>query len=58
MSGHGHSESGLRHFIAFLATLIAGFVYWGAYFSGAQGWWWTVFGLAIFYGGVYKIIDA
>ena len=58
MSGHGHSESGLRHLIAFLGTLVAGFAFWGGYVSGVQGWWWTAFGLLIIYGGIYKIIDA
>lgn len=58
MSGHGHSESPIRHIIAFCATVFAVLVYLGGYFSGEQGWWWTIFGLAIVYGGIYNIIDA
>ena len=57
MSGHGHSESGLRHLIAFFGTLVAVLAFWGGYASGVQGWWWTAFGLVIVYGGIYKIID-
>ena len=58
MSGNGHSESGLRHLIAFLGTFVVVLAYWGGYLSGVQGWWWTAFGLIVVYGGIYKIIDA
>ena len=56
MSGHG-SNANSRHFVAFLATAVAGLAYISGYASGTHGWWWTAFGLAIIYGGVYRIID-
>ncbi|MCX6779748.1 MAG: hypothetical protein NT034_01030 [Candidatus Magasanikbacteria bacterium] len=57
MSGHG-GGGGTRHLVAFLATAVATLAYISGYASGTHGWWWTAFGLAIIYGGVYKIIDA
>lgn len=51
------NDSAVRHMIAFLATIVAGFAYWAGYISGGQGWWWTAFGLVIIYGGIYNIID-
>lgn len=57
MSGHGSGGS-TRHLVAFLATAITALAYISGYFSGIHGWWWTFFGLAVIYGGVYKIIDA
>lgn len=47
----------IRHMVAALATLITIFAYFAGYVSGGNGWWWTVFGCLIVYGGVYKIID-
>ncbi len=57
MSGHGSGASS-RHLVAFLATAVAGLAFISGYASGLHGWWWTAFGLAVVYGGVYKIIDA
>lgn len=51
------NDNAIRHMIAFLATAVAGFAYFGGYVSSAHGWWWTSFGLLIIYGGVYKIVD-
>ncbi len=51
------SESSVRHMIAILATLICLMAYYSGYVSGKFGWWWTVFGILIIYGAVYKIIN-
>ena len=56
--GHGHGESGVRHLIASIATIVAILCYVGGYLSGTHGWWWTAFSLLIVYGGIYNIIDA
>ncbi|MBT4153027.1 MAG: hypothetical protein HOE53_00050 [Candidatus Magasanikbacteria bacterium] len=52
------SETLIRHLIAFMGILVTGLVYWIAYASGARGWWWTVLGLIIIYGMIYKLVDA
>lgn len=48
----------IRHFIAFLATLAALMIYWAAYASGANGWWWTVLGMVFVYVIVYALVEA
>ena len=51
------NDNAIRHLVAILATLITCLAFYAGYISGTFGWWWTVFGLVIVYGGVYKIID-
>ena len=50
------SDNFMRHAVAFIATLICFFAWYSGYLSGGYGWWWTVFGLLVIYGGVYKAI--
>ncbi len=52
------SDKVMRHIISALALLIFCLVYWAAYISGGKGWWWTAFGLIVFYAIVYKLVDA
>jgi len=46
-----------RHFVAFIASAFCALAYFGGYFSGQFGWWWTVFAVLIVYGMVYHLID-
>ena len=48
----------LRHMVAIFATLICGMAYFAGYFSGKEGWWWTVFAVLVVYGAIYKMVDA
>ena len=47
----------IRHFIALLATIVCILAYYAGYISSQHGLWWTVFAIAIIYGGVYKLVD-
>jgi len=51
------TDNVIRHLVALLATIVCFLAYYSGYLSAARGWWWTVFGLIIIYGGVYKIIN-
>lgn len=51
------NDTTIRHMIAILATLICAFAYYSGYVSAKFGWWWTVFGLLIIYGGVYALVN-
>jgi hypothetical protein len=48
----------MRHIVAAIASVICLLAYLAGYFSGPQGWWWTVFAILIVYGLIYKLIDA
>jgi len=52
------SDNVLRHVISLIAMLCAGIIYWAAYVSGANGWWFTMFTLIGVYAIVYKFVDA
>ncbi|MDO8509725.1 MAG: hypothetical protein Q7S24_01125 [bacterium] len=47
----------IRHMVALAATLVTVMAYYAGYISGIRGWWWTVFAVAIIYGGVYRLVD-
>jgi hypothetical protein len=47
----------LRHMVALSITLMCVFAYYAGYVSGGRGWWWTVIGMLIIYGGVFKMVD-
>lgn len=47
----------IRHLVALSATIVCLLAFYSGYVSGKMGWWWTAFGLAIIYGGVYKLIN-
>jgi hypothetical protein len=51
------SENLIRHFIAFIGTLVCGIIYWAGYVGGATGMWWPVFGIIVIYFIVYKLTD-
>jgi len=50
------SDASVRYLIAILATAICLFAYYAGYVSGKFGWWWTVFGAIIIFGGFLKLI--
>lgn len=50
------SDNGMRHSVAFLATLICVLAYYSGWISSKFGWWWTIFGVLIIYGGIYRIL--
>lgn len=47
----------IRHLIAFLGTLVCMIVYAIAYYSGANGWWFTLVSLIIVYPIIYTLVD-
>ncbi len=47
----------IRHLIAFLATLVCIIVYAIAYYSGANGWWFSVLTVLVVYPIIYKLVD-
>lgn len=51
------SDNFIRHLVALAATIICLLAYYAGYYSGAHGWWWTVFSVAIIYNGIYKLVD-
>lgn len=51
------NDSFIRHMVAILATAITALAFFSGYISAGHGWWWTVFGCLIVYGGVYRLID-
>jgi hypothetical protein len=51
------NDTAMRHMVAAIATIICLMAYYSGYVSGIFGWWWTVFGLLVIYGGIYKILD-
>jgi hypothetical protein len=50
------SENTLRHLVAICATLICAMAYYSGWVSSDFGWWWTIFGLLIVYGGIISIL--
>ena len=52
------SDNFIRHLISFIGMLVTGLAYFSGYVSGNNGWWWTVFGLGIFYFIIYKLVEA
>lgn len=50
------NDASVRYMVALLVTLICLFAYYSGYVSGKFGWWWTVFGALIIFGGAYKIV--
>ncbi|MDO8499353.1 MAG: hypothetical protein Q7S66_01685 [bacterium] len=50
------SENFVRHVITFIAVIICLLVFYAGYISGQHGWWWTVLGMFVIYGGVYGMI--
>ena len=50
------SDNFIRHFVSIVITLVVGIAWVAGYFSSANGWWWTVFGIAAVYALVYKLI--
>ena len=51
------SDGFIRHLISFLAVVIASLIYWTAYTSGVNGWWWTFIIMLFVYAIVYKLVD-
>lgn len=47
----------LRHLVALAITIMCIIAYYAGYISGGRGWWWTILGMLIIYGGVYKMVD-
>ena len=52
------TDVSIRHMVAILATLVCLMAYYSGYISGTLGWWWTVFGILIIYGVIYKLLGA
>lgn len=52
------SDKAIRHLISALAFLAAVAVYAVGYFSGVNGWWWTMVTLIVIYAIVYKLVEA
>lgn len=52
------SDGFIRHLIAFLGTMAGFLIFWAAYVSGANGWWWTFIGLIVIYMIIYKLVEA
>lgn len=50
------NDATVRYVVALLVTFICLFAYYSGYVSGKFGWWWTVFGALIIFGGAYKIV--
>ncbi len=50
------SDDFVRHIVAFCATLICVMAYYSGWVSSQSGWWWTVFGMFIIYGGIFSIL--
>ena len=48
------NETFIRHFVAFVGTLLVGAVYWGAYVAGVHGWPWAGLGVLIYMISVRK----
>ncbi len=47
----------IRHLVALASTIVCALAYYSGYISGQHDMWWTVFGLVIIYGGVFKLIN-
>lgn len=52
------NDTGLRHVVSIVGTMICLTVFWAGYVAGGYGWWWVAFGLLAVYGIIYKIVDA
>ena len=50
------SDNAIRHLVALCAAIICALAYYSGWISSQFGWWWTIFGLLIIYGGVFSII--
>jgi len=51
------SENFMRHFIAFIGSLICVAAYWAGYVGGKSGIWWPIFGVIAIYAVIYKLIE-
>lgn len=51
------NDNAIRHLVAFAATIVCLTAYYAGWLSQYFGWWWTVFGVLIIYGGGYKIVN-
>jgi len=51
------SEEFIRHFLSFLAMLIAGIVFYGGYVAGANGWWVAAFAILAVYPIVFGLLE-
>jgi len=52
------TDAFIRHLVSFLSTLVVLFGYYAGYYSGKNGWWWTVFSVGIIYLAMYKFVNA
>ena len=52
------TENFIRHFVAFVGTLIAGLIYFAGYVAGLHGWWWAGVSVAAVYVILYNLITA
>lgn len=43
--------------VSFIGTLILFIAWFAGYTSGGHGWWWTGFGVLIFYGVIYALLE-
>ena len=50
------SDNSMRHLVAFIIALIAVVAFIAGYFSAAYGWWWTIFGIFIVYGAIFRVL--
>jgi hypothetical protein len=51
------SEQFVRHFAAFIGTLLIFLAWLGGYISAGNGWWWTAIGAGFFYWFIYVLLD-
>lgn len=51
------SENFMRHFIAFVGSLVCLVIYWAGYIGGVNGIWWPVFGILVIYAIIYKLVN-
>lgn len=51
------TDNAIRHLIAALGTLATIIVYVIAYYSGVQGWWFTIVTLIGVYAMIFKLVD-
>jgi len=50
------SDNAIRHLVALCAAIICALAYYSGWISSQFGWWWTIFGVLIIYGGVFRIV--
>jgi len=51
------TDTFIRHLVSIIAVIIIFLVYLIAYYSGANGWWFTGITVLIIYPIVYKLVD-